>query len=60
VDFLPSLKLELVMMEEQVDDAIDAIVRNAGTGELGDRKIFLSKIDDIIRIRNQQRGVAAL
>jgi nitrogen regulatory protein P-II 1 len=43
-----------------VDAAVDVIVRSAGTGKIGDGKIFLSKVDEAIRIRNQERGVAAL
>ena len=60
IDFLPSLKLELVLTNDQVEDAVDVIVKNAGTGKVGDGKIFLSRVDDAVRIRNEQRGVAAL
>ena len=60
MDFLPGIKIEMVLLDDQVEDAVDAIVENAATGNIGDGKIFLSRIDDIIRIRNQQRGVAAL
>jgi nitrogen regulatory protein PII len=71
VDFLRSIKIELVVLDDQVDEAVDAIVTNAATGNGGAGKLFLSRIDDyaagstrarypIVRIRNQQRGVAAL
>jgi nitrogen regulatory protein P-II 1 len=60
VDLLPNIKLEMVLLDDQVEDAVDAIVKNSATGKIGDGKIFLSRIDDIVRIRNQQRGVAAL
>jgi nitrogen regulatory protein P-II 1 len=43
-----------------VDPVVDAIVKTASTGKIGDGKIFLSRIDEVIRIRNQERGVAAL
>src|SRR3979411_1198710 len=59
-DLLPKVKLELVLEDKLVDAVIDAIVKNAATGKIGDGKIFLSKVDEVIRIRNQERGVAAL
>jgi nitrogen regulatory protein P-II 1 len=43
-----------------VDSAVNAILQTAGTGKIGDGKIFVSKVDEVIRIRNQERGVAAL
>ncbi len=60
VDLLPKVKLELVVDDKLVEPAIDAIVKSAATGKIGDGKIFLSKVDEAIRIRNQDRGVAAL
>jgi nitrogen regulatory protein P-II 1 len=60
VDLLPKVKLEIVLSDNLVEKAVDAIVQTAGTGKIGDGKIFLSKIDEVIRIRNQERGVAAL
>ena len=60
VDLLPKIKVEVVVEDTLVDRAVDAIVTAASTGKIGDGKIFLSKIDDAIRIRNQERGVAAL
>ena len=60
VDLLPKIKIESVMDDNQVDAAVDAILRAAATGKIGDGKIFLSKVDQAIRIRNQERGVAAL
>jgi nitrogen regulatory protein P-II 1 len=60
VDLLPKIKLEMVLPDERVDAAVDAILRTAATGKIGDGKIFLSKIDEAIRIRNQERGAAAL
>lgn len=60
VDLLPKIKIESVMDNNLVDAAVKAIVETAATGQIGDGKIFLSKIDEAIRIRNQERGVAAL
>jgi nitrogen regulatory protein P-II 1 len=60
VDLLPKIKIELVIPDELVDSAVDAIIKTAWTGKIGDGKIFLSKIDEAIRIRNQERGAAAI
>ena len=60
VDLLPKIKIEIVMEEKLVEKAVDAITRAATTGKIGDGKIFLSQINEVIRIRNQERGVAAL
>jgi nitrogen regulatory protein P-II 1 len=60
VDLLPKIKIESVIDDKLVDAAIDAIIRTAATGKIGDGKIFLSKVEEAIRIRNQDRGVAAL
>src|SRR6516165_10946186 len=55
VDLLPKLKLELVVDEERVESAVQAILGAARTGKIGDGKIFLSRIDEAIRIRNEER-----
>jgi nitrogen regulatory protein P-II 1 len=60
VDLLPKIKIEIVMDDHLVDSVVESIVKNAATGKIGDGKIFLSKVDEAIRIRNQERGVAAL
>src|SRR5712672_38252 len=60
VDLLPKVKLELVLPENLVDAAVDAILKTASSGNIGDGKIFLSKVEETIRIRNQERGVVAL
>lgn len=60
VDLLPKVKLEMVLADELVDKAVAAIMSSARTGKIGDGKIFLSKVDEAIRIRNEERGVAAL
>lgn len=60
VDLLPKIKIEIVMDDKLVDGVVDSIVKNAATGKIGDGKIFIFKVDEAIRIRNQERGVAAL
>ena len=51
VDFLPKLKLEVVVSDEQVDAALEAIQRAAKTGKIGDGKIFVSAVEQVVRIR---------
>ena len=60
VDLLPKIKFELVLQDNIVDKAVDAILQNAATGKIGDGKIFLYKVEEAIRIRNQERGAAAV
>ncbi len=60
VDLVPKVKLEIVVTNEQVDTAVAAILKTASTGKIGDGKIFLYKVEEAIRIRNQERGVVAL
>jgi nitrogen regulatory protein P-II 1 len=60
VDMLPKSKLEMVVSDEIAETAIRAIIASARTGKIGDGKIFVSKIDDAIRIRNDERGTGAL
>ena len=60
VDFLPKIKIEVVMEEDQVDQAVEAIQTSAFTGRIGDGKIFVSTIDQAIRIRTGEKGAEAL
>jgi nitrogen regulatory protein P-II 1 len=60
VDLLPKVKLEIVVTDEIAEKAIQAIITSARTGKIGDGKIFVSKIDEAIRIRNDERGEIAL
>ena len=60
VDLLPKVKLELVVPDDMVDSAVNTIISAARTGSIGDGKIFISKIDEAIRIRNDERGEIAL
>lgn len=60
VDLLPKIKLEIVLRDETVDEVVKAILGAAQTGKIGDGKIFLSRVDEAIRIRNEERGSDAL
>lgn len=60
VDFLPKTKLEILAAEEQVDDIIDAIMTAAHTGRIGDGKIFVLPVHDVLRIRTGEHGEEAL
>jgi len=60
IDLLPKIKLELVLADELVEKAVSTILAAARTGKIGDGKIFLSRIDEAIRIRNDERGAGAL
>jgi nitrogen regulatory protein P-II 1 len=59
-DLMPKVKMELVLDDKLVDNVIDTIIKHANSGKIGDGKIFLYKAEEAIRIRNQERGVAAL
>src|SRR6201994_510674 len=56
VDLLPKIKLELVVHDELLDKALRTIVKAAQTGKIGDGKIFVTRIDEAVRIRNDERG----
>jgi nitrogen regulatory protein P-II 2 len=60
VDFLPKVKLEVAVMDEQVDQAIEAIIKATSTGKIGDGKIFVLDLDQVIRIRTGETGADAL
>jgi nitrogen regulatory protein P-II 1 len=60
VDLIPKLKIELVLADEMAEKAVQTIIKSARTGKIGDGKIFLSKVEDAIRIRNDERGDTAL
>ena len=60
VDVLPKIKLELVVTDQMLETAVNAILGAARTGKIGDGKIFISRIDEAIRIRNDERGEVAL
>lgn len=60
VDLIPKAKLEIVVADDMVEKIVQAITSAARTGKIGDGKIFLSRIDEAIRIRNDERGDGAL
>jgi len=60
VDLLPKVKIEMVLPDGRAETAVQVILKTARTGKIGDGKIFLSKVDEAIRIRNEERGDAAL
>jgi nitrogen regulatory protein P-II 1 len=60
VDLIPKIKLELVLADKMVEQVVQAITNAARTGKIGDGKIFLSRIDEAVRIRNDERGEGAL
>ena len=60
VDFLPKIKIELVVPDTQKDAAVTAIIKSAKTGKIGDGKVFVSTIEDAVRIRTDERGESAV
>ena len=60
VDFLPKVKFEIVISEDRVQRAVDAIVQSARTGKIGDGKVFILPIEEAIRIRTEERGETAI
>jgi nitrogen regulatory protein PII len=60
VDLIPKIKLEMVLADDMVEKTVQAIVAAARTGKIGDGKIFLTRVDEAIRIRNEERGESAL
>jgi nitrogen regulatory protein P-II 1 len=60
VDFLPKTKLEIVVKDEQFEEIIEVIMKAAQTGRIGDGKIFVSDLQDVIRIRTEERGEDAI
>ena len=60
VDFLPKSKLEIVVGDDRAADVVGAITKSAGTGKIGDGKIFVSTVDEVVRIRTGEQGEEAL
>lgn len=60
IEFVPKVKVEVIVAEELVDQAVQIVVETARTGEIGDGKIFISQIADAVRVRTGERGSAAL
>jgi nitrogen regulatory protein P-II 1 len=60
VDFLPKIKLELVLPDSSVEAAVGAIIKSAKTGKIGDGKIFVSPVEQAVRIRTEEKGESAV
>ena len=60
VDFLPKIKIELVVTDEMVEAAMEAIIKSAHTGKIGDGKIFVSSVEQVVRIRTGETGESAV
>jgi nitrogen regulatory protein P-II 1 len=60
VEFLPKIKIEVVLGDELVEQAVEAVLKTAKTGKFGDGKVFVSPLDEVVRIRTAERGEAAL
>ncbi len=60
VDFLPKVKLELVVPDERTEAAVAAIVKSAKTGKIGDGKVFVSSVEEAVRIRTEEKGEGAV
>ena len=60
VDLLPKIKLEMVLADALANRAVEAVLKSAKTGKIGDGKIFVSRIEEAIRIRNEERGEGVL
>ena len=60
VDFLPKVKIDVVVPDKMLDQAIDAIIKSARTGKIGDGKIFISSVEQVIRIRTGETDEAAI
>ena len=60
VDFLPKIKVEIVLSDAQLDNAVATIIKAAKTGKIGDGKVFISSIEEAVRIRTDEKGEAAV
>ena len=60
IDLLPKTRLEIIVKDEEVDEVVDIIVKTAQTGDIGDGKIFISPVEDVVRIRTGERGQKAV
>ncbi len=60
VDFLPKIKIQILLPDDKVAEAVDAILQNARTGKIGDGKIFVIPADEVVRIRTGEKGADAI
>jgi nitrogen regulatory protein P-II 1 len=60
IDLLPKTRLEIIVQDSEVKEVVDTIVKTAQTGDIGDGKIFISSVEDVVRIRTGERGEKAV
>ena len=60
IDFLPKVMLEMVVSDKDLNDAVDVIIKSAKTGEIGDGKLFVTPVEEVIRLRTEESGDSAL
>jgi nitrogen regulatory protein P-II 1 len=60
IDLLPKIKIEMIVVDGMKEKAVQAILASARTGQIGDGKIFVSRVEEVIRIRNDERGETAI
>jgi nitrogen regulatory protein P-II 1 len=60
IRFIPKVKIEIVTSDEKAEDIIEAVIQTASTGQIGDGKIFVSDISDVVRVRTKERGETAI
>ena len=60
VDFVPKVKIEIVVSDEKIDETVEAVIDAARTGKIGDGKIFITDVEETIRIRTGERGASAI
>ncbi len=60
VDFVPKVKIEIVVSDEKIDETVETVIEAARTGKIGDGKIFITNVEDTIRIRTGERGASAI
>ncbi len=60
IDLLPKTRLEIIVKDDEVDEVVNTIVKTAQTGDIGDGKIFISPVEDVVRIRTGERGEKAV
>ena len=60
IDFLPKVKIQILVTDEKASQVVEAIMKGARTGKIGDKKIFIAPVDEVIRIRTGERGAGAI
>jgi nitrogen regulatory protein P-II 1 len=60
IDFLPKIKIEIIAKDSMVDQIVNTIIKSAKTGQVGDGKIFVSSVEDVVRVRTEESGEEAI